>query len=209
MSYTTGPDNIIVNQERGSNSVVWITEDVIPGYPSDQKTMVFETDQSLKSASDRAWNVEKAIEQYAFNRGYETQKPYGKFKVIAIYSEDCHSRMLANKLKEQIKETPTFLAAAESAKAEANQLNKEYGRYINELKHLVYLLEQALDAKLKAVAAELVEKQKQLIDEFGSEGIKDYHLFGDKHPFTEIKPTHYYKTSDNIPDDFDKILDLL
>lgn len=202
-------DSFVVKQERGQDSWVNVEEGFIYGYPNDKKTLVFITEQSLHSNSDRAWNVEKAIEQYANEQGYEVQKPYeDKFKVVAIYSEDHYSRMLAYKLREEIKKHPVFLDASEEAKAEADRLDKEYGKHIADLKYLIYLLEKSLDKKLKEIATLLVNEQIEIIEELGSDGIKDYHLFADKHPLVEIKP-HYYKTSNDIPDSLDDILPLL
>ena len=197
-----------VKQEKGSDSLVSVEEDVIIGYPDDKQVLIFHTDQSLFSNSDRAWQVENAIKIYADERGYKVQKSE-KYQVIAIYSPEYHSRMLEYKLRCAVKEHRDFLETAEVAKNDMVWLDEKYGRHILELKQLVFLLEEKLDNKLKQVAASLIKKQKEIISDLDTSGIDARHLSSFDHPLIEIKRGYTYKTTTNIPDNLATILNLL
>ena len=117
--------------------------------------------------------------------------------------------MLEYKLRCAVKEHPDFLDAVKDAKSDMVILDKQYGCHILELKQLIFLLEEKLDSKLKEVAAQLVKRQKEIIETLDASGIDTRHLSTFDHPLIEVKRGYTYKTTTNIPDNLATILNLL
>lgn len=146
-----------VEQKTGQNSLVTVYEET-NYHPT---RLRFETGQVLDSQSDRAWNVNKAIKDYALERGYRIETTY-KYEVIAVYDKDLHSHVETWKVKETIQSDPRYQEAARAAEAERDRINREYGRAIRLLKNLVFALEECNRKELERIAAGLVAVQTEV-----------------------------------------------
>jgi hypothetical protein len=212
-------DSFCVVQERGTNSTVEVFEEVYADYPRDKKALRFVSDQSLTSNSDRAWNVTKAIENYAKPKGFDTsrytQSP-NKNELIAFYDASFHSHMVEFQLREQIKSDERYQAQVIQAKQLETSLNQEYGSVIRQLKNLISKLEKRNQQELesinhKTIAVQLEILQDLDIPEFMDEQHKK-RLFEPNYPIDQVQFDHYSDYGqgyDKLPDDLDSILALL
>jgi hypothetical protein len=181
-------DKFIVKQEKGKDSEVEVFEITINSFPRNKQALVFTTDQSLFSQSDRAYNVQKAIDEYASPKGYRRDSSFDeKNKQVHVYSQDHHSLMTEFAIREQVKADPRFISAASDAVQEMHYINNEYGSLINKLKSIVNKLENENRDKLKQIAQELIQTQVLIVKEVD---IPDYVL--EHHRKFLLEPHHPY-----------------
>ena len=147
----------IVPQDTGPDSTVTVS-------PMEE-TLWFVSDQNLLSQSARAWNVRNAILNYARVRGYRVyNRDFYQFEAIATYEPDLHSCVEIDKVRKQVKADPHYQKAAQLAEAQAQTINKEYGRATHLLKNLTKALENRQRLELKRIGVQLSVAQREVID---------------------------------------------
>ena len=153
-----------VPQETGLDSTVTVSSHT--GSEGQHVTYLnFVTNQSLLVNSNRAWNVCKAIKDYAYQRGYRIDdKDFNKFEAIATYDPSLHSHVEIDKVRDQVKADPHYQKAAQLAEAQAQTINKEYGRATRLLKNLAKALENRQRLELKRVGVQLSVVQREIMD---------------------------------------------
>ena len=165
----------------------------------------------LDTGSGRSCNVDETIANYCRERGFRLGQRNGKYRIEARYSRREHSNRLSYKLKEQVKNSERFTSAVEQARQTETALNDEYAPVIAQLKHLVFVLERKLNDKLEVQRRALKDLQVQILQEIGipaevTSQEREF-LLQPYHPLVEIKTRR--GMSDEIPEDFDVILELL
>lgn len=215
-------DTFTVKQERGQDSTVQVFEEWHKSWPCDKRAFRFVSDQSLASNSDRAWKVEKAIENYAKPLGFDTNrnKPE-KNEWLVYYDENFHSHMNEFKLRTEIQNHPTYQAKSQEALERRDAINREYGVAIRQLKNLVSALEARNQKELDNISQELIATQLQILNSLeipevlGEQDRK--FLFEPNYPITRVEMDHYdnygqgYFAQDNgkLPDNLNSIMTLL
>ena len=211
-------DSFCVVQERGQNSTVEVFEEVYTDYPRDRKAMRFVSDQSLASNSERAWNVEKAIKEYAHPKGFDTSRYTERTKNewIVYYDASFHSSMVEFQLREQIKTNERYQVQITQAKQLEATLNQEYGKYIRQLKNLICKLEKCNQQELENINQQTISVQLEILQGLDiPEFLDDQHkkrLFEPNYPIDQVQFDHYSNYGqgyDKLPNDLDSILSLL
>ncbi len=144
----------LVPQLTGAYSTVTVTEVDNGG---GDKYLDFVTDQQLFTGSNRAWEVEQAIKQYAHERGYRPDK----YLETATYDPGIHSHIEMQKVRNQVEADPHYQKAAQLAEAQAKTINTEYGRAVRLLKNLITALEKRQRAELGLIGQQLVATQRE------------------------------------------------
>lgn len=190
-------ESFTVSQERGQSSTVQVFEELYKNYPRDTKALRFVSDQSLASQSSRAWNVEKAIENYARPKGYDANDKSGKRKNewLVFYDAYFHSHMEEFRLREAVKNSPAYKVKVADNTTAADTINREYGIAIRQLKNLVTALEKRNQEELDRLNQELIAVQKDVlnrleISEFLNEQDKKF-LFDPNYPIDQVKIDSY------------------
>lgn len=206
-----------VKQDKGKDSLVEITETIITGWPRDRKALIFTTDQSLQSTSDRTWNVAKAIKDYANPLGYQHSKSLDeKYSVTFIYDESFHSGQVEFAIRKQVQADSRYQKASEVALQSRDDVNKRYGTAIRQLKNLIYKLEQQNQNELHKIKTELIQTQVEIVNELGiPPEVNEHHrkfLLEPHYPYTKIDTDSYdyYGQKDVLPDgDINWMLELV
>lgn len=203
-----------VQQEKGKDSTVEIYQVTIQDWPRDKQALVFVTDQSLQSNSERTWNVEKAIENYAHPKGYQRDKSFDeKNKLTFIYSPEFHSGQIEFSIREQIKNDERYKSAASDAIQETNYINSKYGEAISQLKDILHQLEEKNRNELKQVAQDLIQTQVLIANEIDIPNeLLEHHrkfIFDPSHPYIKLEMDHYRKYNYDESKRLDWILELL
>jgi hypothetical protein len=189
-------DKLTVKQSKGKDSIIEVHETTIKSWPDDKHAFVFITDQSLSSQSDRAWNVHRAIKDYADSRGYQHNNRFDeKNKLTYIYDHNYHSKMIEFRIREQVKNDERYKSASGDAIQEMKHINQEYGSIINELKRIARQLEEENRAKLQQIKDNLIETQVSIISKIGipkqvTEHDKKF-MLKPKYPYITIEIDHY------------------
>lgn len=204
-------EQIIVKQSRGKDSTIEVFQETRDTYAGPVLFLIFESDQVLDTGSGRSWNVDETIKNYCRKRGFKLGHRNGKYRIEAQYSHREHSNYLSYKLKDQVKNNERFANAVEQAHQIETALNDEYAPAIAQLKHLVFVLERKLNDKLGIQRRALKDLQAQILQEIGipaevTSQEREF-LLQPYHPLVEIKTRR--DMSDEIPEDFDAILELL
>jgi hypothetical protein len=197
-------DTLTVQQQRGSDITLNVFRAVFHGWRGDIPALLFETEQILTSDSNRAWDANKTIEQYARERGYIASGDPGRHQVSALYSAEAHSDMLAQKIQKQIKADDRFQAVKDKALAAHAHIDREYGTLINKLKNLTSQLEDRCRQEQRRLVDDVIHIQAQVAQEVGlPEQISDTdreRLLFPRQPLIDLSPNHYYQRySRNIP----------
>jgi len=202
-----------VKQNTGKNSTVEVEEIVIPAYPKSKKGLKFTTDQSLNSGSDRAWNVEKAIKDYANSRGYAQQTGLDT-KFERVYVRDGH--MIEYNIRQGVKSDSRYQDAEQDALGKCSKVNEKYGVAIRQLKNLISKLENKNREELSKVREELIQVQVSVACEIGiPNDLDDHHkktILEPSFPYIPIDRDSYayYGQENVLPDgDINWILELL
>lgn len=205
-----------VSQSKGKDSTVTVTPDTRRSWPEDKQVLIFETDQSLESQSDRAWNVLKAIEGYANPKGYQHNKALDeKFEITFEYDAHHHSLQGEFQIRQQIIDNDCYKSAAAEAGQERDKINQEYGVAVRQLKNLITVLEKRNREKLDTVKQDLIQAQIQLIQEIDIPDHVAEHerkrLLEPSHPYIKIERDAYqsYGQDGVLPDSLDWMLELL
>lgn len=208
-----------VKQQKGKDSTVKIRKVTMTGWPEDKKILIFETDQSLSSQSDRAWNVHKAIENYAHPKGYhldQTHPKNGKHELVFVYNAHHHSTSGEFEIRTKVQNDERYQDAAEVAKQKQYEINSIYGVAIRQLKNLTFALEKKNDEELERIKQELIDIQVSLVQEIDiPEYVQDFErkrLLEPNYPYTEIKADNtynYHGQRDIFPDSINRMLKLL
>ena len=175
---------IIVKQQTGIDSTVTVTEEAI----GDRKTLTFVTDQQLFTGSNRAWEVEHAIMQYAQEQGYRVDKHLE----TATYDPDLHSYIEMDKVREQVKADPHFELKARLAEAQVQTINNEYARATRLLKNLLTALQNRQRMELKLIGAGLSVAQHEVMDTmFVSPIVNEQDRSWLDKPFIQVEIDHF------------------
>jgi len=183
-------DQFVVEQEHGKDSTVWVYELSANTWAGPRDWLIYVSDQSLKSNSGRAWDVNRAIEKHAQPQGFESTSPqsvnedlswgdgvsfpdmvqsaakgnYWNHIATFVYSPDAHSRITAIHIKDDIQNHPDYVAAFEKAEQQAQEIKDTTGRLIATINKMVQKLEKETDQELTRLNIELLKVQKQLVD---------------------------------------------
>lgn len=216
-------ESFTVSQERGQDSTIQVFEEVYKSYPRDTKALRFVSDQSLASQSDRAWNVEKAIKDYAHPKGYDTSRYAQKEKNewTVFYNANFHSHMEEFRLRESIKADPNYKVKVADNLIAADKINREYGIAIRQLKNLVVALEKRNQEELDQLNEELIAVQKDILSKLEISNVLNEQdkkfLFEPNYPIDQVKIDSYnnygqgYVPQGNakFPTDLNSIMSLL
>lgn len=200
-----------VKQETGPDSIVNVSGDT-DGEGNQASYLSFVTDQNLRTNSDRSWSVGKAIKGYAYQRGYRIDKFTDKFEATAIYDPGLHSHIEMQKVRAKVEATLRFLKAAKLAEAQAQTINKEYGRATRLLRNLAKAIEDRQQLELKRIVVQLSVAQREVMDNLFIPPVVNERDRGwlDK-PFVQLEVDHYGQCGvefGELPDG-ETLLDLL
>lgn len=207
---------LTVKQDRGQDSTVQVFEEVRVSWPQDIKVLRFVSDQSLNVNSDRAWNVHKAIDNYAKPLGFDTNrvKP-DKNELTASYNPTFHSHMAEFQLREQVKTDARYQAKRDANAEQQNIINRQYGIAIRQLKNLITELERRNHQELDALNQELIDTQIEILQGLDiPEVLTEQHkrfLLEPNYPIDQVKMDAYaeYGQRGKLPTDLNSILSLL
>lgn len=200
-----------VEQKTGQDSLVTVYEET--NYLGYQMRLRFETDQILTSQSDRTWNVNKAIRNYAQERGYRIETT-DKHEAIAVYDKDPHGHVETWKVKKAIQSDPRYQEAARAAEQERDKINGDYGRAIRLLRNLIFALEERNRKELDRITAGLVAVQVEVVQGLTIPTVvndldrKQFEYW----PLVKIEADHYANCGvkqGELPAEFDSIMALL
>ena len=205
-------ETFIVKQERGQDSYVEVYSDLVKSWPHDKQALIFTSEQSMTTNSERAWNVCKAIEGYATERGYRKQE-IAKNQAIYIYDASHHSNILEYQLREQVKADTRYQAKLDANRQIADTVNREYGVAMQQLKNLVKLLEDKNRAELKQLNQELIATQLEILSEMDIPNeineANRMRLFEPSYSMQDMEIDHYRTYTKELPTSLDSILSLL
>jgi len=207
-------DTFTVKQERGHDSMVQVYQEIQPGWPIDKQILRFVSDQSLTSNSERAGTVEHAIEEYARQRGFDIGRP-DKNEIVAVYNPSSHSSYCEYQIRQQITADVRYQVKVTEAEKRRDDFNREYGIAIVQLKNLVFALEKRNRKELDTIKQELITTQLKVLQDIEiPEVLNEQHrkfLFEPSHPIAQMQMDNYadYGQRGKLPDDLNKILDLL
>lgn len=216
-------DSFIVSQGKGQDSTIQVFEEVYKDWPRDKKALRFVSDQSLASQSDRAWNVEKAIKDYAHPKGYDTTRYTlrEKNEWVVYYDANFHSHMEEWKLREQVKASPSYKVRVADNLIAKDAINRKFGVPIAQLKNLIFLLEKKNREELDELNTALIDTQLEILagleipETLNEEDKKS--LFAPHYPLEKMEMDHYtnygqgYAAQGNgkLPTNLEEILGLL
>lgn len=207
-------DTFTVKQERGQDSLVEVYQEMRPGWPIDKKILRFVSDQSLTSNSERAYNVEHAIKEYARPRGFDVGRPE-KNEIIAVYNPSTHSSYCEYQIRQQIIADDRYQAKVSEAEQKRDAINREYGIAIRQLENLVFALKGRNQKELDVLKKELIATQLEVLQDIEvPEVITEQHrkfLFEPSHPIAQMQMDSYtdYGQRGKLPTGLDSILALL
>lgn len=202
-------DTITVPQEHGKDSIVEVSEEVRDGWPDPVRLLHFYTSQSLTSQSGRAWNVNKAIENYCKERGYVIEQE-NQHSATARYDSRAHSQQAWHTLQQLIKNSRRYIEAKAIADEKAEGIQVSYGQACGMLKNLVRELERRAQTELDAIATGPADAQRAILSELDLPShLSQHDLDSLERPLYRPTLDHYRNFAIGLPNDLDTILALL